>query len=89
MAVIAGTLANGGRNPITGVQVLKPETVRQVLSVMSSCGMYDYSGMYAFKVGMPAKSGVAGAIMLIAPGLMGVATFAPPLDKYGNSAKGV
>lgn len=89
MSVIAATLANGGTNPLTGEQVFQSETVKNVLSVMNSCGMYDYSGKFAFEVGLPAKSGVAGAIMLIVPGLMGVCTYAPPLDKYGNSAKGV
>ena len=89
MANIAATLANGGTNPLTGEQIFHNETVKQVLSVMNSCGMYDYSGKFAFSVGLPAKSGVAGGIMLIVPGLMGVCTYAPPLDKYGNSAKGV
>lgn len=89
MSVIAATLANGGTNPLTGEQVFQSETVKNVLSVMNSCGMYDYSGKFAFEVGLPAKSGVAGAVMLIVPGLMGVCTYAPPLDKYGNSAKGV
>ena len=63
--------------------------MKKCLSVMNSCGMYDYSGKFAFQVGLPAKSGVAGGIMIIVPGLMGIATYAPPLDKYGNSAKGV
>ena len=89
MANVAATLANGGTNPLTGEQIFHSETVKQVLSVMNSCGMYDYSGKFAFSVGLPAKSGVAGGIMLIVPGLMGVCTYAPRLDKYGNSAKGV
>ena len=89
MSIIAATLANGGVNPLTNERVLETNTVKDVLSIMNSCGMYDYSGEFAFNVGLPAKSGVSGAIMIIVPGVMGICTYAPPLDKYGNSSKGV
>lgn len=89
MSVIAATLANGGINPLTNDRVVSSKTVRDVLSIMNSCGMYDYSGEFAFKVGVPAKSGVSGAIMTIVPGVMGFCFYSPPLDFYGNSTRGV
>jgi glutaminase len=89
MSIIAATLANGGVCPLTNERVLQTKTVKDVLSIMNSCGMYDYSGEFAFRVGLPAKSGVSGAIMIIVPGVMGICTLSPKLDIYGNSSKGV
>eukprot|EP00392_Amoebophrya_sp_AT5.2_P001691 g1693.t1 len=88
LAIAAATLANGGVCPTTCERVLKPVTVKHILSMMYSCGMYDYSGEFAFRIGLPAKSGVAGGVMVVVPNLLGFATFSPPLDKYGNSERG-
>jgi glutaminase len=89
LALMGACLANGGVNPITGVQALKGELVEKVLSVMSSCGMYDYSGAWIYDVGMPAKSGVGGGILAVLPGQFGLGVFSAPLDAKGNSVRGI
>lgn len=89
LSVAAATLANGGICPLTGEQILSQSTVKNTLSLMFSCGMYDYSGEFAFSIGLPAKSGVAGGVFAVVPNLLGFATYSPPLDSYGNSVKGV
>ncbi len=89
LAVIAATLASTGVNPVSGERVLREETVRNVLSVMASCGMYDAAGDWLYTVGLPAKSGVAGGIIAVLPGQLGIAVYSPPLDVHGNSVRGV
>ena len=89
LAVMAATLANAGVNPITGERALEPEYVRDVLTVMQTCGMYDYSGQWAYTVGLPAKSGISGGILAVLPGQMGIACFSPKVDAYGHSVRGV
>jgi glutaminase len=89
MAILAATLANAGVNPLTGETLLEPETVKSCLSLMSSCGMYDYSGTWAFTVGIPAKSGVSGVILAVIPNFMGLCLWSPPLDHHGNSVRGI
>ncbi|XP_014023691.1 glutaminase kidney isoform, mitochondrial isoform X5 [Salmo salar] len=88
-SVMAATLAHGGICPITGERVLCAEAVRNTLSLMHSCGMYDFSGEMAFHVGLPAKSGVSGAVLLVVPNVMGVMCWSPPLDRVGNSVRGI
>jgi glutaminase len=89
LAVISATLAAGGRNPITGRRVASPDTVRDVLSVMATAGMYDAAGDWLYDVGLPAKSGVAGGVIAVLPGRLGIGVFSPPLDARGNSVRGV
>ncbi|MGC0251950.1 glutaminase A [Pseudactinotalea sp. Z1748] len=89
LAVMAATLANGGVNPVTHAHVVEPGAVRQTLSVMLTCGMYDSAGDWVTSVGIPAKSGVSGAILGVLPGQVGIAVYSPPLDKHGNSVRGV
>ncbi|XP_017147682.1 glutaminase kidney isoform, mitochondrial isoform X2 [Drosophila miranda] len=89
MSVIAASMANGGICPTTEEKVFRPEVIRDVLSIMHSCGTYDYSGQFAFKVGLPAKSGVSGGMMLVIPNVMGIFAWSPPLDDLGNTVRGV
>jgi glutaminase len=87
LAWMGATLANGGVNPRTGEQVIKKENVPEILSVMTMAGLYDGSGGWAWHVGLPAKSGVGGAVLAVVPGKGAIVGFAPPLDKAGNSVK--
>ena len=89
LAIMGATLANAGINPLTQERAIRGEYVESVLSVMGSCGMYDYAGEWIYKVGMPAKSGVAGGIVAVLPGKLGIGVFSPPLDKRGNSVRGI
>lgn len=89
LAVMAATLANGGTNPVTGVRAIPEGCVDNVLSVMATCGMYDASGEWLYRTGLPAKSGVGGGIMAVQPGRLGIAVFSPRLDAQGNSVRGV
>jgi len=89
LALMAACMANNGVNPITGVVAVKSKYVEKILSVMSTCGMYDYAGGWIYDVGMPAKSGVAGGILAVLPGQLGIGIFSPPLDPKGNSVRGI
>ena len=89
MSIIAASLANGGVWPITKKKIFNEETVNHCLSLMHSCGMYDYSGEWAYSVGIPAKSGVGGCIFLVIPKVMGIWIFSPRLDERGNSVRGI
>src|SRR6185295_11545469 len=89
LATMAATLANHGINPLTGKQALRGEYVESVLSVMETCGMYDFAGEWVYKVGMPAKSGVAGGVIAVLPGQLGIGVFSPRLDARGNSVRGI
>ena len=89
LSMMAATLANNGVNPVTGQRAIAAEHVKTVLSVMASCGMYDYSGEWVYRVGLPAKSGVGGGIIAVLPGQFGFGTFSPLLDEHGNSHRGI
>jgi len=88
LAVMGATLAFEGRNPVTGVQVVPAGVVTTVLSVMATCGMYDGSGRWLRRVGLPAKSGVSGGLVAAAPRRLGLGVYSPPLDEEGNSVRG-
>jgi glutaminase len=87
LAIMAGTLANGGVNPASGKRLLMTDHVPKVLAEMAVEGLYDTSGAWQYDVGLPAKSGVGGGIMAISPGNWSIATFSPPLDEAGNSVR--
>lgn len=89
LAFMAATLANGGVHPLSGERAASAGEVEAMLSVMSTCGMYDYAGSWLYEVGMPAKSGVGGGIIAVLPGRFGIGVFSPPLDEIGNSARGI
>ncbi len=89
LAVMAATLANGGVNPVTEEAVVTDEIAGHVLSIMGSCGMYDYSGEWLLRVGLPAKSGVAGGLIAASPAEFGIGLFSPLLDPRGNSVRGI
>ncbi|MDR6970568.1 glutaminase A [Leifsonia shinshuensis] len=88
LAVMAATLANGGVNPITREKVIDASVCRDTLAVMATSGLYEFSGDWLFEVGIPAKSGVSGGIVTVAPGKGGLGTFSPRLDPAGNSVRG-
>ena len=87
LALMAATLANGGKNPVTGKQLLTVGNVPEVLAVMATAGLYDDSGKWLYHTGLPAKSGVGGGIIAVSPGKFGIAVISPPLDAAGNSVK--
>jgi glutaminase len=87
LALMAATLAFGGRNPVTGRQAINSEYVPNVLAVMATAGLYDDSGKWLYHTGLPAKSGVGGGIIAVSPGNFGIAVISPPLDDAGNSIR--
>jgi glutaminase len=89
LAIMGATLSNLGKNPVTGEDVFDIDRVKDMLSIMLTCGMYDYSGQWAYKVGVPAKSGVSGGVMAVVNRQLGVATYSPRLDERGNSCRGI
>jgi glutaminase len=89
LAVMAATLANAGINPISKQRAIEQRYVKDVLSIMLTCGMYDYAGEWAYRVGLPAKSGVGGGICAVVPGRAGIGVFSPLLDSRGNSVRGI
>lgn len=88
LAVMGATLADGGVNPVTGRRVVSADTCRRTLALMLTAGLYEQSGEWLYEIGLPAKSGVSGAIVTIAPGKGGLVAFSPPLDESGNSVRG-
>ncbi|NVB83643.1 MAG: glutaminase A [Kofleriaceae bacterium] len=88
LGIMAATLANGGKNPVTGTQVIDAKYMPGILAVMATAGLYDDSGKWLFWTGLPGKSGVGGGLIAVSPGKFGIAVISPPLDKAGNSVRG-
>lgn len=89
LSTMAATLANAGVNPLTGERAIAQEYVGDLLTVMYTCGMYDFAGEWSYRIGLPAKSGVGGGILAVVPGQMGIAVYSPKLDRHGNSIAGI
>ena len=89
LAMMGATLSNMGCHPLTGKPALSIGSVKDVLSVMFTCGMYDYSGQWVHRVGVPAKSGVAGGVVAVVNRQLGIGTYSPRLDRFGNSTRGI
>jgi glutaminase len=89
VAIMAATIANRGKNPVTGKQVVTPYAISRTLSVMTSSGMYDYAGEWIYRVGIPAKSGVGGGVLAALPARLGLGSYSPRLDSHGNSVRGI
>jgi glutaminase len=87
LATMAGTLANAGTNPVTKKKVMSADNVPEVLAVMATAGLYDDSGKWLYRTGLPGKSGVGGGIIAVSPGKFGIAVISPPLDEAGNSVR--
>lgn len=88
LAVMGATLADGGVNPVTGLRVVSSDVARDTLALLASTGLYENSGAWLFEIGLPAKSGVSGGIVAVAPGKGALGAFSPPLDEAGNSIRG-
>ena len=89
LSIMAATLANSGVNPLTEQQAIQEDYVGDLLTVMYTCGMYDFAGEWSYRIGLPAKSGVGGGILVVVPGQMGIAVYSPRLDQHGNSIAGI
>jgi glutaminase len=88
IAVMGATVANGGRNPITGDQVMQTATCHDVMAIMATAGLYETSGDWLWDVGLPGKSGISGAVVALSPGKGAIGAYSPRLDAAGNSVRG-
>ena len=87
LAVMSATIANHGINPLTKVKVINAKYTPKIMAIMATAGLYDNAGLWLYKTGLPAKSGVGGGIIAVVPGQFGIAVVSPPLDRFGNSVR--